>query len=117
MTIENDEHPSKETLTEYALGTQDPQTETHLQQCPECARYVKEMQSVTTALRDIPDIEVPEKLFEKIQSGTSAKSFFGLTIFDFRIEMWHKNPLLMYLALIGMIVFLYMFFAFSDKFW
>lgn len=111
MNCINDDHPTDEKLTEYALNNSDEYIKIHILSCPSCSRHIKEIRSVKTILQTIPDEEVPEKL-QKVLKKTTNSTYSITSWFEFTLINWYKNPLIIGLGIIGAVVFFFLFFVF-----
>jgi hypothetical protein len=107
-----DEHPSQEQLAEFAVENTDQTIARHLEACPSCARYMKELHAVAQALHGLPDEDIPDQVWKNVNAVLHKKKFLWLSVSDISVTNWHKNPLLICLALIALILFLYVFIVF-----
>lgn len=112
MNTEKDEHPSQEQLAEFAVENGDQAVARHLEACPSCARYVKELHALAQALHALPDADLPDQVWKNVNAALHKKKFLWLSVSDITVTNWHKNPLLICLALIALILFLYIFIVF-----
>lgn len=66
MTMQNSNHPPDERLAALAGGdreaTRDQRLRAHVDTCDRCARLVAEVQALTVALAELPDVAPPRQL-------------------------------------------------------
>ncbi len=107
-----DTHPGEDDLIAYAVNGEEGVHKEHIESCPACARYVKEIRTIKTTIQSLPDKEVPEKIRKAILSSIKHRSLFGNQWFHFEISTWYKNPIVVGLGVVGIVIFLYIFFVF-----
>ena len=107
-----DEHPSEDALITYALHGKGEVRNEHIESCPSCSRYVKEIRAIKKTIQSLPDEDVPEKIRKAILTSIKGKNLYLDEWSNFEVTTWYKNPLVVGLGTIGAIVFLYIFFVF-----
>lgn len=108
----NNEHPHDDRLIAYAMNGDYGDIKNHVDSCPSCSRYVKELRTIKIALQSLPDEEVPEKLRKAILRTIKNKSHYLSQWFEFNCATWYKNPFILGIGIICVIIFLYIFFVF-----
>ncbi|MBD3346767.1 MAG: hypothetical protein GF401_17055 [Chitinivibrionales bacterium] len=104
------QHPPDKVLTEYALGEKQETTRLHIQKCPSCARFVKEIVMVRERVATIEDEEIPPTVQHKILSIPKKKYFVS--------ACWHSLsshksiPFLIGIGVTLAVIFFYIFFVF-----
>ena len=112
MTRIPDEHLSEDALIEYALHGRDEVHTEHIESCPSCSRYVKEIRAIKRTLQSLPDEDIPEKIRKAILTSVKGKDLYLDEWSQFEVTTWYKNPLVVGLGIIGTVIFLYIFFVF-----
>ncbi len=107
-----EEHPSDEVLAEFALEHKDHAVEKHVQNCPCCSRYVKEIVAIRETLESFPDEEVPEAIRDSILQGIRKKNSILPSFLQFSWTNWYRNPFIIGIGIAWIILFLYMFIVF-----
>ncbi len=107
-----DEHPLEDVLIDYVLDVEDPEIKDHLGSCPSCSRYVKEIGTIKQTLQSLPDEDVPESLRNDILNTVKNKNILSGQWVTFDVATWYRNPLIMGMGIIGVVIFLYIFFVF-----
>jgi len=104
-----DEHPSKESLTEFALGEETSLVLTHVSTCQQCQKHVAEIKKLSSLLSTIPDEKLPANVKNKIIKPIKKKISEWFE-FDFAKRVF--NPFNISMAILGGILFFYYYFAF-----
>jgi len=107
-----DTHPGEDELIAYAVNGEEGVHKEHIASCPSCARYVKEIRTIKTTIQSLPDEEVPEKIRKAILTAIKNRIPFVNQWFTFEVSTWYRNPLIVGLGIIGIVIFLYIFFIF-----
>ncbi len=107
-----DEHPLEDVLVDYVLDHEDTEITNHLVSCPSCSRYVKEIGTIKKTLQALGDEDVPDSLRNEILNSIKNKNILSGQCFSFDIVTWYRNPLIVGIGIIGVVIFLYIFFIF-----
>lgn len=107
-----DEHPDENRLMAYALDNRDRNITKHIETCPSCSRYIKEIRTIREVLSNFPDKEVPDKLRKRINQSLKNQNSILHLCFDFSLNNWYKNPLIIGLGISALAIFLYFFLVF-----
>jgi hypothetical protein len=107
-----DEHPNDDMLTTYAIDSKEGDISTHIQSCPSCSRYVKEIRAIKDSLQVLPDEEAPEKLRGTILKTINSKHSILNSWLNFAWTNWFRNPFIIGIGIIWVIIFLYIFIVF-----
>ncbi|MBD3320061.1 MAG: hypothetical protein GF350_03100 [Chitinivibrionales bacterium] len=103
-------HPPDDLLTEYALGIKGADTEKHVQGCPACARFVKEVKMVRESVAEFDEEEIPGPVKNSILSipkNGMLKSAYWHSLFSQKAV-----PFLIGLGVILAVIFFYIFYVF-----
>ncbi len=112
MNLINDDHPNDDVLIAYAVNGYIEDMKEHVDSCPSCSRYVKEINTIKHTLKSLPDEEVPENLRAKIMHSVKNSNSYLNQWFNFECTTWYKNPLIVGVGSILAVIFLYIFFVF-----
>ena len=112
MNHMNDEHPVDTVLLEHALYNEHTDIKEHIESCPSCSRQVKEARILNQVLQSIPEEDVPEKLRGAIIKSIKNKHKPLTQSFEYNIETWYRNPLIIGIGIILAVLFFYIFFVF-----
>ena len=98
-------HPTEESLVECALHPADAELLAHIEQCTQCSEYVEEIRMVSHEITALDDESVPERINVKILAIAHSKrpENYVLTF----LQNWYKNPFLIGLVTIALILLLY----------
>lgn len=100
-----DRHPAEDALIDYALHESDAEILSHIEECAQCGDFVTEIRMVTSDIADIDDEPVPQRVCDAILAisrGRRSENYL-LTF----LQNWYRNPFLIGLATIGLILLLY----------
>ncbi len=112
MNLLIDEHPTDEILTTYAVEENENDISTHIESCPSCSRYVKEMRIIKDSLETLPDEKTPDKLRGSIQKAIKDKNNNARSGLNFIWTNWFKNPFIIGIGIVWAIIFIYIFLVF-----
>lgn len=103
-------HPTPDELTLYALDNEGVGVAEHVQTCPSCARFVKEVRMARAAVAGTADPQVPPDLERRILAHREVprKAATG----SGRWTEWYRNPFVIGLGLALAVIFFYIFFVF-----
>ena len=98
-------HPTDEALVECALDECDAKILAHIEQCSQCSDYIEAIRTVSRDIAAIEDEPVPERLAAKILAIAHSKrpDNYLMTF----LQTWYKNPFLIGIATVGVILLLY----------
>jgi hypothetical protein len=98
-------HPTEEALVECALHPADEELLAHIEQCTQCSEYVEDIRMVSKEITALDDEPVPERVNAKIMAIARSKrpENYVMTF----LQNWYKNPFLIGLATIALIMLLY----------
>jgi hypothetical protein len=105
MSLSTIHHPTEEALVDCALHESDEKLLAHIEECTQCSEFVEEIRMVTRDIAAIDDEPVPERVNAAILAISRSKRP-GNFLFTF-IQNWYRNPFLIGLATIGLILLLY----------
>lgn len=105
------EHPTEETLMAFAIDGESNETQTHIRECPSCARFVKEVHLACGAVRDVADEEIPAELQRRILSHAELRSSPRTGMWG-KLGEWYRSPLLIGLGVALAAIFFYVFLVF-----
>jgi hypothetical protein len=105
--------PDEEALIEKVLSGKVDELLPHLEECPDCARFVKEIQEVKNGLAAIEDEEPPPMHMEKILSK-KQKPLITPWIQDLPSE-WYRNPFVLTFGFLMFVLVIYMLVVFVFK--
>lgn len=106
------EHPTDETLTGFALEGGDGEVLRHVEACPSCSRFVKEMGEIKISIESLPDEEVPDRLRRSIRRRACKRKKWMQTLLSFSALHLLKSPIAVGTGLIVAVILLYMYFVF-----
>ena len=107
-----DEHPNDDVLTTYAIDSKEDDISTHIQSCPSCSRYIKEIRTIKDSLQALPDEEVPQKLHGAILKTIKDKNNTTRSWLNFIWTNWFRNPFIIGIGIVWAIIFIYIFLVF-----
>ena len=107
-----DEHPTDDMLTTYAVEKTGDDIAIHIESCPSCSRYVKEMRLITESLETLPDEKVPDKMRGTILKTIKNNNNVSGSWLNFIWTNWFKNPFIIGIGIIWTIIFIYIFLVF-----
>ena len=105
--------PDEEALIEKVLSGKVDELLPHLQECPDCARFVKEIQEVKNGLSSIEDEEPPPIRMEKVLTK-KQKPLITPWIQDLPSE-WYRNPFVLTFGFLMTLLVLYVLVVFVFK--
>jgi anti-sigma factor RsiW len=111
-TISIEEHPNDDVLTAYALGNSDAAVEEHIASCPSCARQIKEIREIKSALTAMPDEDVPSRLLSKVYKQLGSRRPGLNEWFSLSSSRILRNTFLLIGGLCAAVIALYIFFVF-----
>lgn len=106
MNNRTDNHPNEEALVDYALNEADEKLPAHIEQCVQCSEYVEEIRMVSRDLAAIDDEPVPERINTKILAIARGRRPHNYVLTF--LQTWYKNPFLIGLMTIGLVMLLYL---------
>ena len=98
-------HPTEEALVECALHPGDEELLAHIEQCTQCSDYVDDIRMVSEEITALDDEPVPERVNTKILAIARSKRPENYVL-NF-LQNWYKNPFLIGLVTIALIMLLY----------
>lgn len=107
-----DEHPTDDVLIGYALENSVGGISTHVESCPSCSRYVKEMRLIKDSLETLPDEKTPDALRGIILKTIKNKNNSARSWLNFIWTNWFRNPFVIGIGIIWAIIFIYIFLVF-----
>ena len=94
------EHPNDEELMEFALMGEETDLNEHIDTCPSCSRYVKEIETLQKVLTDLPEENVPSQLRSSIMKNLKGKRGIIGDWYKFDIATWYKNPFILGIGIV-----------------
>jgi hypothetical protein len=105
--------PDEEALVEKVLSGKIDELLPHLQECPDCAGIVKEIQEVKNGLSAIEDEEPPPMRLEKVLTK-KQKPLITPWIQDLPSE-WYRNPFVLTFGFLMFVLVIYVLVVFVFK--
>ena len=105
--------PDEEALIEKVMSGKTDELLPHLRECPDCARFVKEIQEVKTGLSSIEDEEPPPLRLDKAKKK-SPLPLVTPWIQDLPHE-WYRNPFILSFGFLMVVLVLYVLVVFVFK--
>jgi hypothetical protein len=109
-TVPANSHPTEEMLIEYALERTHQELAPHIDGCPSCSRYVREIADLNNSFRGIEEEGVPQNVRRQVLD-ISRKSAVSYRIWEV-LGGWYRNPFLLILGFCLFASFLYFFFEY-----
>lgn len=107
------EHPSDEELTQFALEADiHGDFASHLEWCPACSRYVREIRAIRKGLAGVPEETMPVVLRNKIASSGKNARGFGNPLLMFSLLKAIRFPFLIGIGGILGVIGLYIYYIF-----
>ncbi len=104
MSYTTTRHPTEEALCNCALNECDDKLREHIDRCPQCSTFVKEIRSLSHDIASIEDEPVPERLNAAVLAITRFKGKQHITAI---LTTWYISPLFLGMMALGMILLLY----------
>lgn len=107
------EHPSDEELTQFALeGDIKGDIASHVDWCPACSRYVREIRTIREGLTGVPEETLPVVLRNRIASAEKKTLLLGNPLVMFSLLKALRSPLLIGIGSILGVIGLYIYYIF-----